>query len=219
MSTIWEKRTRVIECCYDMSISLLAGTPAECFLLPSPCNKLKASTFPLTVQRQTEALGCHCCNKCGKSLSQPMFLSPLTWLHDCAGTFMDCLIQCWQIKAKSSQNRFKPLRRWVSQLIAEQKSKHFINNKTLFYFILSPWFNLFPSTIFFFPKNLLPACENGVCIDELGPILISHHSWCGHFLVYYTTVAAYSPSSFKVDIWTTWPWQYGDNEISLMTLP
>lgn len=161
MSTIWEKRTRVIECCYDMSISLLAGTPAECFLLPSPCNKLKASTFPLTVQRQTEALGCHCCNKCGKSLSQPMFLSPLTWLHDCAGTFMDCLIQCWQIKAKSSQNRFKPLRRWVSQLIAEQKSKHFINNKTLFYFILSPWFNLFPSTIFFFQRTFFLLVKMG----------------------------------------------------------
>lgn len=74
-------------------------------------------------------------------------------------------------------------------------------------------------SIFFFPECLLPARENGVCIDELGLILISHHSWCGHFLVYYTTVAAYSPSSRKVDIWTTWPWQYGDNEISLMTLP
>lgn len=151
-----------------------------------------------------------------------MFLSPLMWLHDCAGTFMDCLIQCSWIKTKSSQTRLKLLCDESQRIVRtlknkKQKHKHFINNKTLLYFISSP--DSIYSLQHFFPECLLPARENGVCIDELGLILISHHSWCGHFLVYYTTVAAYSPSSRKVDIWTTWPWQYGDNEISLMTLP
>lgn len=126
----------------------------------------------------------------------------------------------WSSAGRLKQNQAKPVSASsVTSLPAycTPKNKHFINNKTLLYFIFLLWFNLFSST--FFPEYLLPACENGVCIDELGPILISHHSWCGHFLVYYTTVAAYSPSSRKVDIWTTWPWQYGDNEISLMTLP
>lgn len=147
------------------------------------------------------------------------------WLHDCAGTFMDCLIQCWRIKTKSRQTGLKPLcdeSRHIGRTLEgggkQQKHKHFINNKTLPYFISSSD-SIHSLQHFFFLECLLPARENGVCIDELGLILISHHSWCGHFLVYYTTVAAYSPSSRKVDIWTTWPWQYGDNEISLMTLP
>lgn len=159
MNTLWEKKGK--SDWMLLWLFLFPDIPTECFLLPSRCNKIKASTFLLRVQRQIEALGCHCCNKCSKSLSQPMFLSPLTWLHDCAGTFMDCLIQCWQIKAKSSQNQFKPIRLWGSQLIVEQKSKHFINNKTLFYFILSPWFNLFPSTFFFFRRTFFLFVKMG----------------------------------------------------------
>lgn len=62
------------------------------------------------------------------------------------------------------------------------------------------------------------SCVEGVSfIDEF--LLIYHHSHCGHFLVYYTRVTAYSPHSTKEEIWTTWPWQYGDNEILLMILP
>lgn len=146
-----------------------------------------------------------------------MFLSPLTWLHDCAGTFMDCLIQCWQIKTKSSQTGLNLFCDESSSILYTKKANILLPIKHCF--ILFSSSDSIYSPQHFFPKYLLPACENGVCIDELGPILISHHSWCGHFLVYYTTVAAYSPSSRKVDIWTTWPWQYGDNEISLMTLP
>lgn len=156
-------------------------------------------------------------NKWTESLSRPMFLSPITWLHDVAGTFMDSLIQCWWIKTKLRWTGLNLVCDEPHAIPTARKNKHFINNKTLLYFIFSGWFNHFSQH--FFLECLLPVCENGVCIDELSPILISHHSWCGHFLVYYTTVAAYSPCSRKVDIWTTWPWQYGDNEISLMTLP
>lgn len=151
-----------------------------------------------------------------------MFLSPLMWLHDCAGTFMYCLIQCSWIKTKSSQTGLKLLCDESQHIVRTLKKK---NKNTNILLTIKHCFILFlpliQSILFsiFFPECLLPARENGVCIDELGLILISHHSWCGHFLVYYTTVAAYSPSSRKVDIWTTWPWQYGDNEISLMTLP
>lgn len=88
---------------------------------------------------------CHRRNKWGKSLSQPMFLSPLMWLHDCAGTFMDCLIQCWRIKTKSRQTGLKPIcdeSRHIGRTLEgwekQQKHKHFINNKTLPYFISSP---------------------------------------------------------------------------------
>lgn len=198
--------------CTDINIPLFVGVlhvhyPAINWRHQHSSNKPKADWGP-----------CHRRNKWGKSLSQPMFLSPLTRLHDCAwGTFMDCLIQCWQIKTKSSQTGLK-LSLWrVSQHIVHQKTNILLTIKHCF-ILFSPSDSIcFPQH--FFPEYLLPACENGVCIDELGPILISHHSWCGHFLVYYTTVAAYSPSSRKVDIWTTWPWQYGDNEISLMTLP
>lgn len=146
-----------------------------------------------------------------------MFLSPLTWLHDCAGTFMDCLIQCWQIKAKSSQTGLNLSCDEYHSTLYTKKTNILLTIKHCFISFSRSDSIYFPPH--FFPEYLLPACENGVCIDELGLILISHHSWCGHFLVYYTTVAAYSPSSRKVDIWTTWPWQYGDNEISLMTLP
>lgn len=122
---------------------------------------------------------------------------------------MDCLIQCWRIKTKSRQTGLKLLcdeSRHIGRILEAgkntQKHKDFINNKTLPYFISSPD-SIHSPQHFFFLECLLPARENGVCIDELGLILISHHSWCGHFLVYYTTVAAYSPSSRKVDIWTT----------------
>lgn len=54
-------------------------------------------------QPKADRGSCHRRNKWGKSLSQAVFLSPLTRLHDCAGTFMDCLIRCGQIKTKSSQ--------------------------------------------------------------------------------------------------------------------
>lgn len=119
--------------------------------------------------------------------------------------------------SKINPNQFKPLPWRVSQHIVQQKTNILLTIKHCFISFSRSDSIYFPRR--FFQEYLLPACENGVCIDELGPILISHHSWCGHFLVYYTTVAAYSPSSRKVDIWATWPWQYGDNEISLMTLP
>lgn len=148
-----------------------------------------------------------------------MFLSPLTWLHDCAGTFMDCLIQCWRIKTKSSQTALNLFCDESPSILYNKNKTNILLTIKHCFILFSPSYSIYFPQHFFFPECLLPACENGVCIDELGPILISHHSWCGHFLVYYTTVAAYSPSSRKVDIWTTWPWQYGDNEISLMTLP
>lgn len=87
---------------------------------------------------------CHRRNKWAESLSQAMFLSPLTWLHDCAGTFMDWLIRRRQIKTKSSQTGSEA-RPWR---VSRQKNKHFINNKTLLYLIFSLWFNLFSSTFF-----------------------------------------------------------------------
>lgn len=150
------------------------------------------------------------------------------WLHDCAGTFMDCLIQCWRIKTKSRQTGLKPLcdeSRHIGRTLEggaggdNNKNTNILLTIKHGLILFLPLIQSILFSIFFFLECLLPARENGVCIDELGLILISHHSWCGHFLVYYTTVAAYSPSSRKVDIWTTWPWQYGDNEISLMTLP
>lgn len=136
-----------------------------------------------------------------------MFLSPLMWLHDCAGTFMDCLIQCWRIKTKSRQTGLKLLCD-ESRHIGRKGGKETNKNTNILLTIkhcLILFLPLIQSILFsiFFLECLLPARENGVCIDELGLILISHHSWCGHFLVYYTTVAAYSPSSRKVDIWTT----------------
>lgn len=77
-------------------------------------------------------------NKWTKSLSQPMFLSPITWLHDVAGTFMDPLSRSWWIKTKLS---------WTGwNLFCDEshtKNKHFINNKALLYFIFSGWFNHF----------------------------------------------------------------------------
>lgn len=91
---------------------------------------------------------CHRRNKWGKSLSLPMFLSPLTLLHVCAGTFMDCLIQCCRIKTKSWQTGLNPLCDESPSILYTQKNKHFINNKTLLYFIFSLWSNLFSSTFF-----------------------------------------------------------------------
>lgn len=63
---------------------------------------------------------------------------------------MDCLIQCWRIKTKSRQTGLKPLcdeSQHIGRTLEEgegggggeqQKHKHFINNKTLPYFISSP---------------------------------------------------------------------------------
>lgn len=85
----------------------------------------------------------------------------------------------------------------------------------LLYFLL---FDLIYFSLLFFLSAFFLLVKMGFILMSWAPILISHHSRCGHFLVYYTTLAAYSHSSCKLDIWTTWPWQYGDNEISLMTL-
>lgn len=95
------------------------------------------------------------------------------------------------------------------------------NNKNILWTLLgcfitsySFWFNLFSSPAFL-SAFFLPVKMRFILMSW-ALILISHHFCCGHFLVYYTTLAAYSHSSCKLDIWTDWPWQYGDNEISLM---
>lgn len=76
-------------------------------------------------------------NKWAESLSQAMFLSPLMRLQDCAGTFMDCLIQCGRIQTKSRQTALKLLGD-AARRKNTQKHKDFINNKTLPDFISPP---------------------------------------------------------------------------------
>lgn len=147
-----------------------------------------------------------------------MFSFPLTHLHTRSVTFTTHSVQHGWITAKSTQTWFpdSPHLMTRSQNTTQQRESTLWAQACYFIIFSSLWFNLF--FLAFFLECLLPACENGVYIDELGPDIDFPSLWCGHFLVYYTTLAAYSHSSCKLDIWTTWPWQYGDNEISLMTL-
>lgn len=87
-------------------------------------------------------------NKWTESLSHPMFLSPITWLHDVAGTFMDSLIQCWWIKTKLRWTGLNLFCDEPHAIPTAKKNKHFINNKTLLYFIFSGWFNHFSQHFF-----------------------------------------------------------------------
>lgn len=95
-------------------------------------------------------------NKWTKSLSQPMFLSPITWLHDVAGTFMDPLSRSWWIKTKLRWTGWNP---FCDE--SHTKNKHFINNKTLLYFIFSGWFNHFSLRFFFFQSAFFLFAKMG----------------------------------------------------------
>jgi len=138
-----------------------------------------------------------------------MFSFTVTHLHTCSITFMTDSIQRGWITAKSSQTWFpdSPHLMTPSQNTTQQRKSTLWTLARYFIIFSSLWFNLFFLAFF----SWVPSS----CLWKWG---LYWWAGCGHFLVYYTTLAAYSHSSCKLDIWTTWPWQYGDNEISLMTL-
>lgn len=103
---------------------------------------------------------CHRRNKWGKSLSLPMFLSPLTWLHVCAGTFMDCLIQCWRIKTKSWQTGLNPLCDESPSILYTQKTNILLTIKHCFILFS-------PSDPIYFPQHFFPGVPSS-CLWKWG---------------------------------------------------
>lgn len=120
--------------------------------------------------------------------SRPTFAFTVTHLHTCSITFTTDSIQRGWITAKSSQTWFpdSPHLMTRSQNTTQQRKSTLWTLACYFIIFSSLWFNLF--FLAFFLECLLPACENGVYIDELGPDIDfpSLPVWTFSGLLYYT---------------------------------